>query len=677
MEHLTWSKNNLTVTYMKRIYILPILYLLLCTACEKEDQHRPNVAIGDEITFTGRVVAETVSRADGDIKYETLPDENITIIAPGYGSSSAENQNAKYKAETGGSLTPIDVNKIIKRSAMNMMFAAWTTPGVNVEEGTVDFNKNLDNLIGAHFNENKDDDEEAEEEIADKIALEFKHLVAKLTIEVFEIKEEEEGENKGETATTKIKNASITFPAIKEMGQFITKLTDSPSIVPGVSGSELKKDPDAEGNIQAFLPPLSADDLMMYGTFSIRWGETDYVGTLNNLKSEELKDLKAGDHIKMEIKIQDDHTALLQAVTLAPWDAYPDNFYNRPSPGIWGMEDLQNLSALINADIEEVNGFKLDDFYVEKNGQKIIRQYTDITFDKKAEFSPIGTESRPFEGMVFDGNGYHINKLNLDYPSKDNQGLFGVVKDAIIQNVSLKNFLVEGKNNVGALVGQSLGGLVVDHCFTSDGTVSGIDNIGGLIGVNHASDIIRNCSVRLRSVAGSNQVGGFIGVNNGKVGNSFTILSQGLSCAYENAGGFAGRNNQRIENCYSSVIFSSTPQKNCGAFVGYDDGYIAINATGTYLCYWSSNSIDNGTCSKIIGNNERTDPKDNLEILPKDTGEAFNSSGNITNLINTTVALRERLNRNVVSISNTEYLKWATVKSYPLPVFSYKSELNE
>lgn len=639
---------------MKRIYILPIFYLLLCTACEKEDKHRNIVAIGDEITFTGRTITETLSRADTE--YTSLPEEDIIIIAPGYGSG--QNQRETYVVnpeETDGSLKPRTEEKYIKRSAVNMAFAAWTTPGLIIdidkpEEGTVNFKEDLTNLIGAQVMES--------DKTVGKIALEFKHLVAKLSITVLDVTTSEEKQATG---------ASITFPAIKETGRFTASLLEYPVVTPGVSGSELNMPLEDTGATTIFLPSLSKDDLMMYGTFSVKVGETDYVGTLNSLSTGALN---AGDHVILKITIQDDRTALLQAVTLAPWDAYPNNYYNRPYPGIWGMEDLLNLSELINGDETEVNGYKIDDFYLEESGEKIIRLYTDITFDATTKFSPIGTAKSPFEGMIFDGNGYHIHKLNLDNPGENNQALFGVVKNATIRNVSLMNISIDGKDNVGALIGQSLGGLLVEHCSTSDGSVSGEKNVGGLIGANVADDVIRNCGIRLRSVSGVENVGGFIGENNGIVGNSFTILSHGLSCVDKNAGGFVGKNTTRIENCYSSAVFVNKPQGNSGAFVGESVGWDKINAENIYRCYWSSNAIDNTTCSKVIGNNTRTD-SDNLEVRPTDTGEAFNSLGNITNLINTTAALRERLNGNVTSIGNSNYLRWATVVSYPLPVFSY------
>ena len=147
------------------------------------------------------------------------------------------------------------------------------------------------------------------------------------------------------------------------------------------------------------MPPMTANELLMYGSFTVREGGaatgTCYVGTLKNLELEAGKGLEAGWHYKFEIQVNNDHTALLQAVTLAPWEVYPLNTYNRPSKGIWGLEDLQALSKFVNNEITEVNkdgkptwnNLTMEDLVDDRS---VINLYTYRPVKATAELLPIG-----------------------------------------------------------------------------------------------------------------------------------------------------------------------------------------------------------------------------------------------------------------------------------------------
>lgn len=78
-------------------------------------------------------------------------------------------------------------------------------------------------------------------------------------------------------------------------------------------------------------------------------------------------------------------------------------------------------------------------------------------------WEPIGSNSSPFTG-TFDGNGHSIEGLNFEAPPfnestyEDNEeylsaGLFAVVSDCVIKNLSLRNVKISGWGFVGGLVG--------------------------------------------------------------------------------------------------------------------------------------------------------------------------------------------------------------------------------
>ncbi len=126
-------------------------------------------------------------------------------------------------------------------------------------------------------------------------------------------------------------------------------------------------------------------------------------------------------------------------------------------------------------------------------------------------WNPVGTSSAPFKG-VLDGNGKTISGLRINRPNADNIALFAVGNSATIKNLTLKNVSIEGKDNVGALVGS--GSSTIDNCIIS-GSVKGNKNVGGCAGDgNHSITGV----VSYTEINGCERSGGIIG-------NSGTSLS--------------------------------------------------------------------------------------------------------------------------------------------------------
>ncbi|NDV80605.1 fimbrillin family protein [Bacteroides sp. 51] len=654
---------------MKRYTILNLCLLaLLCFSCEQDEPEAVVIPQGDEVV-TFRATTGVQTRAtETDLN---MPD--IRVIAPGYGTG-ATNQSKLYSA-VAGAMT-IAEGEEIRWSAKNMVFTSWyegdgstTGTGWTMPElggtGTVDFTENLENLIGAY---------ETEDYVRvpkiPEIELIYKHLVAKVDITLKNIA----------TGASIPAGTTITYPAIKQTGVFTAGLTGWPTVSLGKAGNELSYTftPDnGEGKLTCYMPPMTANELLMYGSFTVReaGNATSYVGTLQGLELETGKGIEAGIHYTFTIEVNNDHTALLQAVTLAPWEVNPRNIYNRPSNGIWGLEDLQALSKFVNGETTEVNkdgdptwnNLTMKDLYIEEaDGKKIINLYTDIAFKTTDEFAAIGKAGHPFAGYEFNGNGYTISNLALKQPGADNQALFGLVGDGTtIKNLTVSRASVEGNNNAGMLVGQTSGtNIIIDHCFVSGGEVLGIHNAGGVIGLCGAGTIVRNCGATPSAVTGNQYVGGFVGQNNGTIGNSYSQTGS-IICSDEIGGGFVGQNNNMVHNCYSSASFSYG-QKSIGAFAGH---HVAGTKT-MESCHWNTECINNTTCSKVVGNS--TENADGVEVKPGGfSGVAFaKNNGEVVQ--NDYRPLYDIMNNFVDSNpTDLEYLRWTRINNVPLPVFSY------
>ena len=149
------------------------------------------------------------------------------------------------------------------------------------------------------------------------------------------------------------------------------------------------------------------------------------------------------------------------------------------------------------------------------------------------EWSPIGTNQRPFEG-IFDGQDHTINGIVVNREGLAYNGLFGYVGGydnqsalGIVRNVSLKQSSITGGDYTGGLVGYLLYGKV-DNCFT-DASVSGNQYVGGLVGAmigetynNRINAYVTNSLYMGSQVSGSQDVSAVVG---GKLNNRCTITS--------------------------------------------------------------------------------------------------------------------------------------------------------
>ncbi|MGD9862569.1 MAG: GLUG motif-containing protein, partial [Pseudodonghicola sp.] len=276
------------------------------------------------------------------------------------------------------------------------------------------------------------------------------------------------------------------------------------------------------------------------------------------------------------------------------------------------------------------------------------------TWNSGAGFTPIGNSSNNFSGS-FDGQSHTISGLTIDRSTTDYVGLFGVASStATISDVGLVGGSITGRDNVGALAGQSsgtitgafatanvtggtaVGGLVGNDLGTIDGsyatgTVNATTKAGGLVGTA-TGDTIRNsyaegsvtstsgsylgglvgsangtisASYATGTVSGANYLGGLVGgsFSSGNISESFATGNVG-STSSQYVGGLTGLSNGTISNSYATgsvtgyfQVAGLVGQNNAGAISNsYAAGVVSGGGTGTHtggLVGFNSGTVTN------------------------------------------------------------------------------------
>jgi|GEM_PF-661661 len=184
----------------------------------------------------------------------------------------------------------------------------------------------------------------------------------------------------------------------------------------------------------------------------------------------------------------------------------------------------------------------------------------------------------------FDGSGYTISNLFIDRPASDSVGLFTKITGGTLDNVTLANPSVTGKDHVGALVGVLVraAGLVIDSRVTG-GVVQGNNIVGGLVGTSHGA--IRVSAATGMTINGLGLVGGLageaIGLHN-TIANSYAINKVNGSIF---SAGLVGRvKGTTLTNSYSASTVTSS---DAGGLVN-----LIWNSANISNSYYNSDSTD-------------------------------------------------------------------------------------
>jgi len=241
-----------------------------------------------------------------------------------------------------------------------------------------------------------------------------------------------------------------------------------------------------------------------------------------------------------------------------------------------------------------------------------------------AGFYPIGSDSEPFNG-VFQGAGFGINDLNMNWQGNTYVGLFGYGSYATIDSLGLVNMTVKGYEYLGSLAG------VCNNCKITAVFVSGLsmartvnnDNnlfIGGLLGRGSQDTIVGTSVKGSLSVSGedlSSYVGGLIGslselssLQDCFTEVTITAAQTGLYNYY--VGGLLGKGGDgtSIESCHtnSSLDVTSGLYVYSGGLAGITESVTIVNsyAEGSVTAYVNNNSAYSSYAGGLVGHATET-----------------------------------------------------------------------
>jgi len=200
----------------------------------------------------------------------------------------------------------------------------------------------------------------------------------------------------------------------------------------------------------------------------------------------------------------------------------------------------------------------LDDVRKNLSGKYILMN--DIDLSSWGNWVPIGDKTNPFTG-TFDGNKYSIKNMNIDITAEHTDvhvGLFGYIKTATIQNISLENANIKATSiagysskeclYVGGVAGETdWGTSIISGCSLSgkiqvETTYSAC--IGGIVGVTTNDVTVMNChnTASISAVSpppsfGSIIAGGIVGI--GSASYSHNTGNVSVACNWTQSGFYA------------------------------------------------------------------------------------------------------------------------------------------
>lgn len=207
-----------------------------------------------------------------------------------------------------------------------------------------------------------------------------------------------------------------------------------------------------------------------------------------------------------------------------------------------------------------------------------------VNWNNGSGFVAVG-ENKPateFKG-IFDGGGYTISNLYVSGDSFD--GLFGVVRDAIVSNIKLVNITVNSSgNSAGGITGYLRDGGIIENCSVEGEIYSSSYGIGGLVGLLLNDGNITN-SYFIGNVSGDYNVGGLVGYANSitinvSIMDSYAVAN--VSGNVSSSGGIMGANLTDVycNNSYWNTDFigvsacgegkTTTELKNISTYLGWD-----------------------------------------------------------------------------------------------------------
>jgi len=224
----------------------------------------------------------------------------------------------------------------------------------------------------------------------------------------------------------------------------------------------------------------------------------------------------------------------------------------------------------------------------------------DIDFEG-LHLNPVGNNNN-FTG-IFDGNNHLLHNAVITLPLGENIGLFGYVgSGGQIHELGVVNISVNGKTNVGGLVGRNNGNII--YCHTTGNAIGTLESVGGLVGNNNGN--ITACS-SIMSIQGYRNVGGLVGYNDYDHHSITSCYSIGNVTGTQFVGGLVGNHVQGlISYCYSTGNVNGNT--NVGGLVGWN------NSNGRIIgSFWDIET--SGLFNSAGGNGKTTKEMHTLSIF--------------------------------------------------------------
>ena len=266
------------------------------------------------------------------------------------------------------------------------------------------------------------------------------------------------------------------------------------------------------------------------------------------------------------------------------------------------MADLTNLASAVNSGVN-MSG-------------KTFLLMNDIDLSG-LNWVPIGyyidwnnSNNKPFSG-VFDGQGHSIIGLTISGGQND-AGLFGYTHLATIRNVVIRNPQIEGRSEVGALVGrQGYSSTGIEKCAVIGGRIQGAGSVGGLVGYMEESPL-QNCYTTCEVIATDSYAGGIVGRH--LVGASIRSCYATGNISGRYSGGIVGQA-RNVERC---VALGQT-------VTGASSHRVLSEPNGKLNVYaWRSMKVNGNTVTDGAANNENgADLVYNGGALSKQFSEIF------------------------------------------------------
>ncbi len=290
----------------------------------------------------------------------------------------------------------------------------------------------------------------------------------------------------------------------------------------------------------------------------------------------------------------------------------------------------------LSDELEEYDGYyeintaaNLVEFASKVNGGETsakARLTANINMAGTGDFTPIGSESKPFSG-VFDGNGYTIDSLSIK--NQEYAGLFGYVKDGSVKDLTLSNpsLFTQNNNYLGFIAGfltQNSGHDTpvgyIENCHVTNGQLLRNGDgepyyVGGIAGKADMSAAISYCSFQGTIKAHEQEIGGIVGqLHSGATVSHSYLMGPSVVWGDKHVGGIIGylkNSDTDVIDCYvdqsegkvelhgspSGTVWGTNSGKGEVSHTKYTEDGVLYEQTGRYV----NTEEGRATETKVIG----------------------------------------------------------------------------